>query len=162
MQRHYDETIVLTTGKKTIEPKSSHNSSKVGLSIPREVWFGLGLAILLDTGVQLCWKSAVLHVPESATWIETAVLTLRQPLFYVAIAMFLAQFVNWMRVLSKADLSFAQPITSLSYISVCSLSVLWLHEVVPPGRLLGMALILAGVWFVSQTEHNTLSENNKI
>lgn len=123
------------------------------------IWLGLTAAIFLDTVVQLCWKAAVLDVPASASWYEAILLTLQQPLIYAVIAMYVAQLFNWMRVLSRADLSFAQPITSLSYISVCLLSVILLHEIVPPGRLFGMALILAGVYFVSRSKHITIAKH---
>ena len=130
----------------------------LGRKIPLRLWVGLWLAVILDTAVQLCWKSATLHIPQSASLLETAVLTLHQPLFIAAMLMFLAQFVNWMQVLSKADLSFAHPFTALSYISVCGLSALLLHETQSPARLFGVALILMGVWFISQTKHHTPNE----
>ncbi len=130
--------------------------------IPANVLLGLFLAIALDTGVQLSWKGAVLHAPDTANMRTIAIFTLRQPLFYAAMIMFIGQFFNWMWVLSKTDLSFAQPITALSFISVCALSTLWLHETVSPMRIFGIALILAGVWFISQTEHNTASIKSSI
>lgn len=123
--------------------------------IPGNILLGLFLAIALDTGVQLCWKGAVLHVPASAPLYKVAILTVQEPLFYAAMIMFVGQFFNWMRVLSKADLSFAQPITALSYFSVCGLSALCLHEVISFLRVLGVACILVGVWFISQTKHST-------
>jgi drug/metabolite transporter (DMT)-like permease len=128
-----------------------YNKTKV----PVTVLVGLCLAIVLDTAVQLCWKIAVMHVPECSSWTTIAILIFQQPLFYAAMIMFLGQFFNWMHVLSKADLSFAQPITALGYVSVCGLSALWLHEMISPLHLLGITLILVGVYFISQTEHNT-------
>jgi drug/metabolite transporter (DMT)-like permease len=58
-------------------------------------------------------------------------------------------------VLSKADLSYAQPITSLSYVSVFFLSVFYLKEAADLFRITGIILVLLGVWFISQTEHVT-------
>ncbi len=127
-------------------------------SVPIGVWVGLGLAIAIDTAVQLSWKSAVLAVPQSATLLETAAVTLRQPLFYAVIVMFLLQFLNWMRVLSRVDLSFAQPITAASYVSVAVLSAVLFHENVYLFRCVGIAFILLGVWFISQTDHNTTED----
>jgi drug/metabolite transporter (DMT)-like permease len=118
---------------------------------------GLALTIILDTGVQILWKSAASVVPESATVIEVVIGMLSQPIFYGVIAMFIAQFVIWMKVLAKADLSFAQPITALSFVSVCALSSVVLHEQVGAMRLVGIGLILLGTWFISQTSHNTVS-----
>jgi drug/metabolite transporter (DMT)-like permease len=139
---------------------SSPSSSQTAVhslktSIPRSVVIGLWLAIVLDTGVQLCWKLAVLKVPESAGFMETVAQTLRQPFFIAAISMFAAQFINWMHVLSKADLSYAQPITALSYVSVAILSAIYLNETVSPVHMAGIVLILLGVWFISNTDHRT-------
>jgi drug/metabolite transporter (DMT)-like permease len=60
-----------------------------------------------------------------------------------------------MRVLARADLSFAQPITALSYITVLVLSRLALHEKVSLPKILGTALILLGVFLISQTPYRT-------
>jgi drug/metabolite transporter (DMT)-like permease len=60
-----------------------------------------------------------------------------------------------MIVLAKADLSFVQPITSLSFITVAVCSVFFFHERLSPLRAVGIVLILAGVRFISQTDHRT-------
>lgn len=123
----------------------------------RAVWIGIGLTIALDTAIQLSWKSAVANVPSSAPAWDTIMLMLRQPLCYVTIILFLVQFVNWMTLLSKADLSYVQPLTALSLASVTFFSYLLLHEHVSLQRVAGMVLILAGVWFISRTKHKTAS-----
>jgi drug/metabolite transporter (DMT)-like permease len=160
----FDRFIVALTDtpiddpEKAIETQQVERAKNDQRRVPIGIWLGLAAAILLDTGVQICWKTAVLDIPTSAPWYETILFALQTPLIYLVIAMFFAQLLNWMRVLSKADLSFAQPITSLSYLSVSALSVFFLHEIVSPGRLFGMALILGGVFFVSRTKHNTAGD----
>jgi drug/metabolite transporter (DMT)-like permease len=62
----------------------------------------------------------------------------------------------WLKVLDDADVSYALPITALSYVSVAAVSALWLHEAVTGGRIFGTLLILGGVFLVSRTDHNTL------
>ena len=116
--------------------------------------------IALDTGVQLCWKQAVLLVPDQIGPAQLVSSLVQQPLAWLTVAMFLAQLFNWMKVLARADLSFAQPITSLSYISVCSLSAVLLHEAVTAKQCLGIILILTGVWYISRSQHNTVEEGN--
>jgi drug/metabolite transporter (DMT)-like permease len=120
-----------------------------------EVWIGIGLTIVLDTAIQLSWKSAVANVPSSASAWDTILLMLRQPLCYVTITLFLFQFFNWMTLLSKADLSYIQPLTALSLASVTGFSYLLLHEHISLQRAAGMFLILAGVCFISMTRHKT-------
>jgi drug/metabolite transporter (DMT)-like permease len=66
-----------------------------------------------------------------------------------------AQLINWMRVLARADLSYAQPFTALSYLTVLTLSSHTLHEHLSPARLCGVGMILAGVFLISRTSHRT-------
>ena len=58
-------------------------------------------------------------------------------------------------VLGNADLSYAQPVTSLSYVTVFCLSVLYLKEAPDLIQIAGILFVLAGVWFISQTDHVT-------
>jgi drug/metabolite transporter (DMT)-like permease len=68
---------------------------------------------------------------------------------------FVAQLINWLRVLQMSDLSYAQPITSLSYITVLGFSVSWLGEQLDPLKIAGILLIMAGVWFISRGPHHS-------
>ncbi len=123
--------------------------------IPGVVVFGLILAIVLDTIVHVVWKLAVDGIPEDASIAATVEGTLRSPFFYGAMLAFGAQFYNWMRVLGSTDLSFAQPITAVSYVTVLAISGLFLHEDITPNKLVGAGLILLGVAFISRTPHST-------
>ena len=113
---------------------------------------GLALAILLDTVVQFTWKRAAGTVPDSTGALQTLLLIIHQPLFQFTVVLWVCQFVNWMLVLGHADLSFAQPITALSYVTVAMVGWLGLHENIPPMRVAGIALIVAGVWQMSRTQ----------
>ena len=115
----------------------------------------LSLAVLLDTAVQLVWKTAALSLPNNGSpWLNVQAI-LQNPLFILVIFLMACQFFNWLLVLRNADLSFAQPVTSLSYVSVFCLSVLFLKEAADPFQIIGIILVLAGVWFISQTDHVT-------
>ncbi|HLN24244.1 MAG TPA: EamA family transporter [Patescibacteria group bacterium] len=122
---------------------------------PAKLIIGLAVAIALDTAVQLLWKTAVSGLPATATLWGTVLAALHQPLFIVVVALLLSQMVNWLKVLDHADLSFAQPITALSYISVTLLSVLLLGEKIGGLQILGIGFMLVGVWFISRTDHVT-------
>jgi drug/metabolite transporter (DMT)-like permease len=123
--------------------------------LPGAVIVGLVLAVVLDTVIQITWKMAVSGISrEASLWAATAVV-LSSPFFYAAMLVFGAQLWNWLRVLARADLSFAQPFTALSYITVLVYSSRWLHEHVSPVRGVGVSLILAGVFFISRTPFHT-------
>lgn len=117
----------------------------------RKVFIGLALAIVLDTGLQIFWKMAVAGMPEEPTLWQTAKDMLHQPVFLLVGLLMVGQACNWVVVLDHADLSYAHAITSLSYVSVAALSVLYLGETLAFAQIVGIALILAGVWFVGKS-----------
>ena len=57
----------------------------------------------------------------------------------------------WLAALSKAPVSTAYPMLSLGYVVVAAVSVLWLGESMGPAKVLGIALICAGVILVSRS-----------
>lgn len=117
----------------------------------RTVCIGLALAILLDTGLQIFWKLAVADMPDQPTLWQTARDIFHEPIFIVVGLLMIAQACNWIVVLDHADLSYAHAITSLSYVSVAALSVVSLGETISGPQMLGIGLILAGVWFVGKS-----------
>jgi drug/metabolite transporter (DMT)-like permease len=94
-------------------------------------------------------------VPDDGSpWLNVQAV-LHNPLFLLVIFLMACQFFNWLMVLRNADLSYAQPVTSLSYVTVFFLSVHYLNESTDALQIAGILLVLAGVWFISQTDHVT-------
>lgn len=125
--------------------------------ISAQLAIGLALAILLDTAVQTVWKRAADALPDLAHFSLASLLgaLLHTPLFLVVGVLIAAQMFNWLKTLDHADVSFALPITALSYISVALVSAVWLHETITWQRMAGMALVLAGVYFVARSDPNS-------
>jgi drug/metabolite transporter (DMT)-like permease len=115
-------------------------------ALPGAVVVGLVLAVVLDTFIQIAWKLAGNAAPTAA-----AFGALSSPFFYAAMLGLAAQLFNWMRVLARADLSFAQPFTALSYLSVLALSAHSLNERISAPKVMGVCLILIGVFLISRT-----------
>jgi drug/metabolite transporter (DMT)-like permease len=130
--------------------------------IPRSVIVGLVLAIVLDTVIQIAWKLAVSDLPAGSSAAVTAKGALSNPFFYVAMLTFAAQLFNWTRVLAKADLSFAQPFTALSYLTVMAISGRFLHESLSVSKSIGVGLILLGVFFISRTPSSTAAASEHL
>jgi drug/metabolite transporter (DMT)-like permease len=128
---------------------------RVPTKLPGAVVVGLILAIVLDTFIQIAWKLSVWHVPADASVSATIRGALASPLFYAAMLAFGAQLYNWIRVLARADLSFAQPFTAISYITVLAISCRLLNESLSVSKMFGVALILVGVFFISRTPFRT-------
>jgi len=122
----------------------------------RFVLLGLALAVTLDTALGLTWKAAAMRLPAVVQgWRSEAVAVLHQPLFAAVLLIFILQFFNWMAVLAESDISFAQPITALSIVTVSVLSVIFYHDRISAAHGAGVALILAGVWLIGTTPIQT-------
>jgi drug/metabolite transporter (DMT)-like permease len=126
-----------------------------GARVPLRLVIGLAVAIALDTALQLVWKAGIADIPDTS--VRDAVVGIAlNPIFILVIALMAAQLVNWLKVLDHADLSYAKPFTSLSYVTVCVLSVLLLGEHIAPLQIAGIVVVVAGVWCVGMTRRATI------
>jgi len=122
------------------------------LSFRLRLVLGLVTAILLDTGVQIFWKIGVIDIPDSVLPWQLLGAVAERPVFLLVLALMLGQLINWLQVLSLADLSFAKPFTSLSYVTVSVVSAFFLGERLHIFQIVGIGIIIAGVWFVSRSK----------
>src|SRR5271168_1538499 len=81
---------------------------------------------------------------------DALISALRTPWVLVGVLLLVIFFASYLTALSWADLTFVLPATSLAYVAVAFLSRVWLHEQISTERWLGIALITAGVGFVTQ------------
>lgn len=123
--------------------------------VPLTVWTGLIFAIALDTVVQMTWKILAMNIPEGSVLIPAVKFLIIQPSLYCLLILFAAQFFCWMIVLSKADLTYAQPFTSLSLVTVAVSAAVMFNEHIGAMRMAGIAMIITGVWLTSSTDHKT-------
>ncbi len=77
-------------------------------------------------------------------------LTILNPWVALGIFFLLGFFASYMTALSWADLTYVLPATSLGYVLLALSAKFFLHEQVTTTRWLGIALISAGVGFVTQ------------
>jgi multidrug transporter EmrE-like cation transporter len=71
--------------------------------------------------------------------------------FWVGMVCYGTSLCVWLAALSKAPVSTAYPMLSLGYVVVAAVSVLWLGETLGPAKIMGIALICAGVVLVSRS-----------
>ena len=90
------------------------------------------------------------------------VLTILNPWVALGILFLLAFFAAYMTALSWADLTYVLPATSLGYVLLALIAKFLLHEQVSTMRWFGIAMISAGVGFVTQgpalTDHPSPEE----
>jgi drug/metabolite transporter (DMT)-like permease len=112
--------------------------------LPVKIFLLIAACDLLDTAGQLLMKKGIHHLMDFSF-----------PdifLFWLGLAIYLSNFFLWMNVLSKTDLSIALPLASISYILIPLTAIFFLHEHVSALRWLGLAFILLGINFISQSK----------
>jgi multidrug transporter EmrE-like cation transporter len=70
--------------------------------------------------------------------------------FWTGMLCYAASICVWLGALTKAPVSTAYPMLSLGYVIVAGVSWLWLGEILSPAKVIGIALICAGVALVSR------------
>ena len=111
---------------------------------------------LLDTAAQLLMKKGLGTADLSS--IPAFLHHLINPgnpvifLFWIGLIIYLSNFILWMNILSKIDLSVALPLASSGYLLIPIAAIFFLHEIISPLRWLGLVLIMIGITVVSQSK----------
>ena len=71
--------------------------------------------------------------------------------FWTGMLCYGASLCVWLAALAKAPVSTAYPMLSLGYVVVAAVSVAWLGETLTAAKIVGIALICAGVVLVSRS-----------
>jgi drug/metabolite transporter (DMT)-like permease len=82
--------------------------------------------------------------------LSSIILCILNPWVALGILFLLGFFASYMTALSWADLTYVLPATSLGYVLLAFIAKFFLNEQVSPMRWFGIALISAGVGFVTQ------------
>ena len=110
------------------------------------LWIGLPVLSALFQASTKMLAAEMRHTPFSWSWLVQAT---HSPWAIVVLVCELLSFVLWLNVLTNVPLSKAFPITAVAYIAIQLMSWTLFKEPVMPLQIIGSALILAGVWFVS-------------
>ena len=118
-------------------------------------WTLILTGVALNAAAQLLLKVATKplgHFSEfNADILNSSVMILfKSPSFWAGMVCYGASLCVWLAALSKAPVSTAYPMLSLGYVVVAIVSVTWLGETLSPAKMLGIALICAGVVLVSR------------
>ena len=121
------------------------------------LWVGLPVLSALFQASTKMLAAEMRHTPFSWSWLVQAT---HSPWAVAVLLSELLSFVLWLNVLTNVPLSKAFPITAVAYIAIELMSWTLFKEPVMPLQIIGSALILAGVWFVSiASEHDQIESN---
>ncbi len=101
---------------------------------------------------QLTLKAGMNSLGPLQLSVNTFISMATSPLLLVGIAIFVVSTLLWLLALMKADLSFAYPFLSLTYIAVLVGGAVLFQENVTLPRVIGFAVIVAGVLIVARSE----------
>jgi len=85
----------------------------------------------------------------SAEWVIRMVKVVFTPYVFIGILFYVMSTLLWLVALSKCTLNFAYPFTSVTFVLVILLSALVLKEPIPLTRIIGISVIIGGVFIVS-------------
>ncbi|MSQ80365.1 MAG: hypothetical protein EXR41_01455 [Candidatus Methylopumilus sp.] len=119
-----------------------------------EILFLFGLFILCDTATQIFLKKGATNLGDMPfdgiksllAYILSLLININimTGVFFVLIA-----FFSWLAILSKIDLSKAQLINCLAYVTVPLASIFFLGETIHVAQMFGIALITLGAFIAS-------------
>jgi multidrug transporter EmrE-like cation transporter len=119
-------------------------------------WALILTGVGLNAAAQLLLKVATKPLGHfsvfNADTLNSSVLILfKSPPFWGGMLCYAASVCVWVAALSKAPVSTAYPMLSLGYVVVAAVSVAWLGETLTVPKVLGIALICAGVYLMSRS-----------
>lgn len=129
---------VLTVSEASEIPQASPRSSRLWL------WTLLGSILFGATGHMLIKWGVVYLTRHTAGRPPHLVFTASLPLL-LGLSIYLMGTVLWMITVSRKEISYLYPLTSLTYILVVAGGALVFHEPISPLHWLGLAVIVAGV-----------------
>jgi multidrug transporter EmrE-like cation transporter len=107
-----------------------------------------GLFIALDTATQIAFKATSEAVEGMDFGLNFLQVALSTPTLWITILCYVGTFIAWMAVLMRMDLNRAFPLTALSFVTVPILARVLFGEELPPLRIAGIAVIIAGVFMI--------------
>ena len=119
-------------------------------------WAMILTGVGLNAAAQLLLKVAARPLAhfsqfDGGTLADSALILSKSVPFWAGMVCYGVSVCVWLAALSKAPVSTAYPMLSLGYVAVAAVSVLWLGESMGPAKVLGIALICAGVVLVSRS-----------
>ncbi len=106
------------------------------------------VSVSLGAAGQLCLKYGVSLLGEGPSPL-TLIKGIFTPYVFLGFALYGISSLVYLNVLSRLDLSYAYPFVALSFVMVTVLSWHFLGESLPLLRIIGLALIMAGVFTVA-------------
>jgi multidrug transporter EmrE-like cation transporter len=110
------------------------------------------LSIVFSVAGQLMLKEGMNRLKQAQASGSLIVRIVLSPWVIVGMLVYGFGTLFWILALSKLDLSLAYPFGSLSYVGIIIGSYLFFKEKLTRGRLIGIAIIVAGILIIGQSQ----------
>jgi len=111
--------------------------------------------VVCNVAAQILLKTAMIRIGrfefESANFFPIAIQAATSPWIISGVLIYVASLVIWLMILSRVEVSLAYPLVSLGYVLNAFVAYWLLGEQVTMLRLLGITVILAGVFLVAKS-----------
>jgi multidrug transporter EmrE-like cation transporter len=122
----------------------------MNISVISLILFG----VLLNASAQLLLKAGMERIGQFAfSWSNALPIGMQvaaNPYVLIGLACYVISVMVWLLVLSRIDVSVAYPMVSLGYVVNALIAYYWLGEELSFLRILGIVIILFGVFLVAK------------
>ena len=123
-------------------------------SIPLRDWVAIISSVMLNASAQiflrLGLRGAKIGALVAASDVRMLVTTIINPYIFGGMLCYAISILLWMYVLSQQPVGVAYPMMSLAYVAAVVMGWLFLGESVSLPRIVGLAFIMIGVWFIAR------------
>ena len=131
-------------------PGAAQGSAGILALLLRHWWIPFLVATVLTVASHLLMKGGVMaEAARPASGLVAALGAWGQPLVLAGLVLYGLAMIFWMTTVSRQDVSFLYPLTSVNYALVVAGSALFFGEVISLSRALGVVLVMAGVALVN-------------
>jgi multidrug transporter EmrE-like cation transporter len=112
------------------------------------------ISVSLNAGAQLLIRKGMLHIGavlNASSLLKTLPRMISNIFLWLSLPSYGISIITWMIVLSKVEVSFAYPFLGLGFVFVTIISYFVFNEHVTLIRVIGIALVCTGVFFVSRS-----------
>lgn len=113
-------------------------------------YFAIGLLVIFNTLAQILEKKGIMniHEPLKVDW-ATAQRIITNPLIVGGVLCAVASLILWLYILSRFNISYAQPLTALVYVLVALAAYWYFGEPISTVRAIGIGVIVLGCVLVN-------------
>jgi len=124
-------------------------------AIPIRDWLAIISSIMLNASAQIFLRSGLrgtkIGALVAASDIRMLISAIVNPYILGGMLCYAFSILLWMYVLSQQPVGVAYPMMSLAYVAAVTMGWLFLGESFSGPRMIGLAFILVGVWFIARS-----------